>query len=261
MTGQNPGAIASSDRRVRFACRLMVSVFAGAIFGGPARAGIVTILDDPQDTGSFKVSVKVVGSGVAASGVAADTKKANDYAMMYSTNYMMTAKYVISYTIDAQKMITFDPTMSTITFSGAGFTTEAIPLSAVTGDFTKNMFTKFTFSALNWYPNLPAKYYEQNTLSGSIDLSGKAPVVDITSSYKWKQTKVQPAATLTYTTTFNAAPGPGSPFDPNPPGPASVPEPTSLVLAMTCLGSLFCGSLAKKCLVNRKGRRGQIRMA
>ena len=144
LTRQNVGAFAKTNRRGSLARGLVVSLLTGIIFSGPARAGIVTTLVDPQDTGSFTLGVSVVGSGVATSGDPRKTKIANDYAMMYSTNYTMTVNYVINYSVNAQGMATFDN--GTIRFSGGGFSTEQIALIDVTGDFMKNMFTKYSFS-------------------------------------------------------------------------------------------------------------------
>ena len=86
---------------------------------------------------------------------------------------------------------------------------------------------------------------------GFIDISDpKKPVVEIAASYIWQETfkdgvLIQPLATLTYKTTAKDNPGEGE-WDPTPPGPAALPEPSSLLLTVVPLAGLFLWSSRMK---------------
>lgn len=236
--------ISRINHEIRFALLvLLVGVAARSI---PAHAAPIRLTD------SFRIGVSTVGTGVAdatkykGAELAANTKQANDYAAKYSTDYTAFYKYDIFYTL-VFGLPLVDPDMSSIIFSTGGFRTLPISLQSVTGDFEKKMFTRFEFQSVKWYPDLETDFNIKNdTLKGFIDLSDpKMPVVDITATYIWQETVstkgvlTQPAATLTYKTTAKVRPGEGNPWDPSPPGPAAIPEPSSLLLMVLPVFGLF----------------------
>jgi hypothetical protein len=240
---------------------LLVTFLAVAASSTSAHADPIRLTD------TLRLSLSTMGTGVGDATKYKDaqldaaTKQANDYAMKYSKDYTAFAKYEIYYTVIDGKP-TLDISMSTIKFSMPTFSTLPIKLTNVTGDFEKNMFTRFEFEAVKWYPDLEEKYRIKNdAFKGFIDLSdAKKPAVDITASYIWLETfdgakLIQPAATLTYKTTAKDNPGLGD-WDPTPPGPAAVPEPSSLLLMPSPLAGLLFWRSRTKTLLASSARNG-----
>lgn len=178
----------------------------------PARANTL-FLTDPTTTGTITVSATSSGTAVGGSNPAAD----NAHAMGYDGPTTFTATYTITYA-----GTTVDTTKSTVTFKTTSYTSSGQPQ---TSDFTTLPITitgatfnmdgsiaSFTFSSTDWYPNAAGEGITNNSLSGTITLSGASKY---TASYMADNT----GGTYTYVVT-------------------STPLPATLPLLATGLGAI-----------------------